>query len=345
MRTRLSVSRSLLLIVTLVLSWAWKGSSPTPTETLPSAAAATVAFFRHAATNHHDQTTLEALCRELGLSVATWTSQFMNEEANWFDERGQRRLDILVIPGGDGYKWFEKKPDGSIGTGINEKGCQNIVKFIEKGGSCIGICHVGPELFARTWIWKGLPGKMIEEGMRWGPYIHSGPGGMLRVYGVTAIFKGVVMGPQESNIPYPRVRFLPIKLNQENPIVKRAKLPHTVYLLVVGGSSQIPAVFQPIEVIGWFPNGTAAISVLKHGSGHLYMVAPHPNITLENGKDWIRDTISGKYPRMMGLDDQQINEAVSILKREGDPDGPAPDLMLTKAILMDAAERATLPVK
>jgi hypothetical protein len=269
----------------------------------------------------------------------------MNDEANWFDERGQRRLDILIIPGGDGYKWFEKKPDGSIGIGINEKGCQNIVKFIEKGGSCISICHVGPELFARTWIWKGLTGKMIEEGMKWGPYIHSGLGGMLRVYNVTAIFKGVVMGPQESNIPYPRVRFLPIKLNQENSIFKKAKLPHTVYLLVVGGSSQIPTTFQPIEVIGWFPNGTAAISVLKHGNGHLYMVAPHPNITLENGRDWVRDTISGKYPKKNGLDDQQINEAVSILKKEGDPDGPVPDLMLTKGILMDAAERATLPVK
>ena len=347
MKTRLHASKNLLLIVMLILSWACKGPSPTPPKAVPSTAAATatVAFFRHEATNHHDQTTLEALCRDLGFSVATWTSEFVNDETNWFDEKGQRKLDIFIVPGGDSYRWFEKKVDGSFGIGINEKGCRNIVKFIESGGSCIGICHVGPEFFARTFIWKGLTGKMIEDGMRWEPYIHSGPGGMLRVYGVTAIFKGAVIGPQESNIPYPRVRFLPIKLNQENSIVKRAKLLGTVYLLVAGGSSQIPAPFQPIEVIGWFPNGTAAMSVLKQGNGHLYMVAPHPNITLENGRDWIRDVISGKYPRRNGLDDQQINEAVSILKREGDRDGPTPDLMLTKAILMDAAERATLPAK
>jgi hypothetical protein len=310
-----------------------------------AAATATIAFFRHEATNHHDQVTLEPLCRELGFSVAIWTSQFVNDEANWFDERGQRRLDIFIIPGGDNYKWFEKKLDGSFGIGINAKGCQNIVKFIEQGGSCISICHVGPALFAQTRIWKGLTGKMIEAGMKWGPFISSGPGAMLGVYNVTPIFKGALMGPQESNIPYPRIRFLPIKLNQENPIVKKAKLPDTAYLLVTGGSSQIPHSSQPIEVIGWFPNGTAAISVLKHGNGHLYMVAPHPNITLENGRDWIRNTISGKYAGRHGLDDQQINEAVSILQREGDPDGPAPDLMLTKAILLDAAERATLPVK
>ena len=345
MRTRLHASINQLLIVMLVLSWACKGALPIPPKTVHSTVSATVGFFRHEATNHHDQTTLEALCRELRFSVAPWTSEFVNDEANWFDEKGQRKLDIFIVPGGDSYRWFEKKIDGSFGIGINEKGCRNIVKFIESGGSCIGICHVGPALFARTWIWKGLTGKMVEDGMKWGPYVHSGPGGMLNVYGVTAIFKGTVMGPQESNIPYPRVRFLPIELNQENPIVKKARLPHAVHLMVAGGSSQIPTPSQPIEVIGWFPNGTAAISVLKHGNGHLYMVAPHPNITLENGRDQIRNLISGKYARMMGLNDQQINEAVSILNREGDRDGPTPDLMLMKAILVDAAERATLPGK
>jgi hypothetical protein len=71
------------------------------------------------------------------------------------------------------------------------------------------------------------------------------------------------------------------------------------------------------------------------------MVAPHPNLTFENSRDWMRNMVSGKYARKWGLDDQQINEALSILDKEGDPDGPAPDLTLMKAILVDAAERAT----
>jgi len=344
MKTRLLQSMRLLFVM-LVLFWACKGPLPTPTKTVPSKAATTVAFFQNEGTNPQDQITLEPLCKELGFSVATWTSQFVNDEANWFDEKGQRKLDIFVVPGGDSYKWFEKKLDGSFGIGINENGCRNIVRFIESGGSCISICHVGPALFARTWIWRGLTGRMIEAGMKWGPYISSGRGGMFQVYGVNPIFWGTVMGPQESNIPYPRIRFLPIKLNQENFVVKRAKLPDTVYLMVAGGGSLMPDPSQQIEVIGWFPNATAAIAVLKHGNGHLFMVAPHPNITLENSRDWIRDGISGKYARRVGLNDRQINEAVSILNKEGDPDGPAPDLMLMRAILMDAAERAILSAK
>jgi hypothetical protein len=172
MKTRLHAPINLLLIVMLVLSWA-----------VPSTAA-TVAFFRHEATNHQDQTTLEPLCKELGFSVAIWTAPFVNDETNWFDEKGHRKLDIFIVPGGDSYKWFEKKVDGSLGIGINKKGCENIIRFMEQGGSCIGICYVGPELFAQTAIWKGLTGGMVERGKKWPKWwqlpTSTHPGAMLR---------------------------------------------------------------------------------------------------------------------------------------------------------------------
>jgi hypothetical protein len=338
-----SFRQAIILSSTMaLLFWACEGPLPVSTKIVPSSGTTTVAFFQNDGTNRRDQITIEALCRELGFSFAAWTARFVNDEENWFDERGHRKLDIFVVPGGDSYKWFERKMDGSLGVGINENGCRNIVRFIQSGGSCISICHVGPALFAKTVIWTGLTGRMIEAGMKWKPHVSNLRGGMFRVYGINPIFLGTVKGPQESNSPYPRVRFLPVKLNQENSLVKRAKLPDTVYLMVAGGGSLIPDPAQPIEVIGWFPNETAAIAVLKHGNGHLFMVAPHPNITLDNSRDWMRQSLLGTYARNMGLNDRQINEAISILAKEGDPDGAAPDLTLMRAIFMDAAQRAAL---
>jgi glutamine amidotransferase-like uncharacterized protein len=330
-----------LLVITLFFSLACVGPSPAQ-KPVPAPTATRVAFFQHRGINQQDQITIEPLCKELGGSVEIVNYKFVNDETKWFDEKGQRKFDIFILPGGDSWLWFEKIHGVSTGVGIDERGCQNIKKFIRNGGSCIGFCFVGPEFFARTSIWTGLTGKQVDAGVKWAPFVNRMPGVMLRVYGIEPIFRGTVMGPQESNLPYPRARFLSIRLDMENSIVKKAKLADTVYLFVAGGGSLIPHVDQQImEVVGWFPNGTAAIAIVKYGNGHLYMVAPHPNITLGNSSDWIKGLIAGKVPRRFGLNDQQINEAVSILDKEGDLDGPAPDLMLTKAILKDAAERAS----
>jgi hypothetical protein len=168
---------------------------------------------------------------------------------------------------------------------------------------------------------------------------------MVWYYGGRPIFKGTVRGPQESNMPYPRIRFLPIKLNRENPIIKKTALPDTVYLSVWGGGSLMPDPDQPMEVIGWFPNETVAIGVVRYGDGHLYMVAPHPSITLENSLPHVKRLLSGPYAKEWGVSDEQVKEALSILEREGDPDGPTPDLTLMTAILRDAAARASATMR
>ncbi|MCK4222456.1 MAG: hypothetical protein KAX25_06235, partial [Dehalococcoidia bacterium] len=162
-------------------------------------------------------------------------------------------------------------------------------------------------------------------------------------YGAEPIFRGTVKGPQESNLPHPLTRFLPIKLNMENSIVKKANLANMVYLCTIGSGSLIPNPDQAMEVIGWFPNGTAAMAIVKYGDGHLYMIAPHPSMTLENSCDVIRKKTMGSNARRWGWSEEQIKEAQSALDKEGDPDGPEPDLILMKAILKDAADRASTP--
>ena len=114
----------------------------------------------------------------------------------------------------------------------------------------------------------------------------------------------------------PRIRFLPIKLNKGNPIIEKAALPDTLHLSVVGGGSLIPDRDQTMEVIGWFPNGTVAIGVVRYGDGHLYMVAPHPSITLENSGAFMKRLVSGPYARAWGVTEEQVSEALSILDEE-----------------------------
>lgn len=307
---------------------------------VPAPKEARVVFFVHVrGTNEQDRRTIEQLCNELGFSFETRDYRFVNNEAKWFDEEGQRKFDIFIIPGGENWSRFEKTSE--TGTGIDDRGCQNIRKFIDRGGSCITICASGCAVFAETQEWIGLTLKQAEAGVKWARFVHKWQGVMVKLYGIEPIFKGKVRGPQESNLPYPRVRFLPIRLNMENSLVKDAGLPDTVYLHVAGGASLIPNPDQAMEEIGWFPNGTAAIAMVKYGDGCLYMLAPHPNLTLENSFDYTMWEISGDYPRTWGLSDKDIEEAVSILENEGDADGPDPDLILMKAILKDASDRAS----
>lgn len=329
----------LVLAITLIFSSACVESAPVPAPMQTRV----VLFAREdvEGTNPQDRITIAQLCEELRLSFEIKNYSFVNNEVEWFDEKGRRKFDIFILPGGDAWIWFEK----SFGSGIDERGSRNIRKFIGEGGSCIAICHVGPSVFAETFEWIGLTHKQAEAGVEWAPFVHKRVGWMIRYYGGEPIFGGIVRGPQDSNLPYPRIRFLPIRLNMENTVVKKAKLPEKVYLLVTGGGSLIPNADQPMEVIGWFPNGTAAIAIVKYGDGHLYMVAPHPNLTLENSFDWTRRFVAGRLPRIWGLNDEQINESLSVLDGEGDPDGSTPDLTLMKVILKDAADRASAPAK
>ncbi len=307
---------------------------PTPTPTPTPQKPIRVVFFGNPDADPVDQLTMGEVSKELGFSYETRDYRFVNNDAVWFDDRGQRRFHIIIFPGGHSEKWFEKE----AGSGINENGVENIRKFISKGGSVWAICYSGNSVFAETAVFVGFMGTTQTVTV---------PGRIVKFYGGDPIFKGTVIGPQESNRPYPRVRFLPIKLNMENPIVKKAKLPEKVYLSTVASPSLIPQSGQSMEVIGWFPSGDAAIAILKYGGGHLYMVPPHVSQTLEivlNGPDpanYIRRWEEVEYCKQMGVTKEKFNEGKQILIAEGDPDGSGPDRILAKALLRDAANRAS----
>ena len=306
-----------------------KELTPTPT---PSQTQTRVIFFGNPYADPVDRLTMGEVCKELGFSFKTRGYRFVNDETKWFDANGQRRFHIIIFPGGHSAKWFEKK----VGSGINERGCQNIKEFISKGGSCWAICYSGNSVFSETAKFVGFMGtnQTIQV-----------PGRMVKYCGGDPIFKGKVVGPQKSNRPYPRVRFLPIKLNIENLIVKEAKLPEKVYFSTVASPSLIPSRGQSMEVIGWFPNGDAAIAIVKYGEGHLYMVTPHVSQTLEivlDGKaNYIRRWEAIEYYKHMGISKKKFDECKQVLITEGDPDGAGPDRILAKELLRDAANRAS----
>jgi hypothetical protein len=287
------------------------------------------------------------MCENLGFPFETKDYMFVNDQTQWFDDKGQRKFDVFIVPGGDAYKWFETSSLLYSGPGINASGIQNISRFLDSAGSVIAICHCGTGVLAHATVWIGSTPDDIQAhpGSTWSPVFRKGPGDIIRLFGGAPIFKGTVWGPQDSNLPYPRVRFLSIRLNPEDSIVKNANLPDTVYLWVSGGGSLIPDPGQSMEVIGSFPNGTAAIGVVKYGNGNVYLVAPHPNLNLDNAITGTKNIVSSSYAKLFGVSDEQMTEALSILEKEGDPDGSTPDLTLMRAILQDAAARASAPIK
>lgn len=315
--------------------------TPAPTPTPPPTPEATpirVIFFGQRYCDPHDRVTMGQVCREMGFSFERRNYRFVNDEANWFDEKEQRKFHIIIFPGGHSRWWFEKARPG----GINEKGCENIRKFISKGGSCWAICYTGNAVFAKTMEFRGFTKEQTQAGIKLTPVVHKNPGWMLTYYGGEPVFTGTVRGPQETNWPYPRVRFLPIRLNMEHPIVKGAKLQETVYLSTVASPSLIPNPDQSMEVIGWFPNGDAAIGIIKYGDGHLYMVPPHVSQTFKSVLElYIRRWEAIRYFDQQGISEEIFNEGKAILMNEGDPDGSEPDLALAKALLNDAAGRAS----
>jgi len=48
------------------------------------------------------------VCRELGFSFETSDYRFVNDEANWFDEKDQRKFHIIIFPGGHSREWFKE---------------------------------------------------------------------------------------------------------------------------------------------------------------------------------------------------------------------------------------------
>jgi glutamine amidotransferase-like uncharacterized protein len=282
--------------------------------------------------SYQDVLTYGDLARELKLSSRVVDYRFLNDKTSFFDAEGRRKFKVLVLPGGEPYRWFEKKE----GKGISCQGVDNILKFIESGGSVIAVCICGSSIFASSEEWLNPSLEEAQQGLwtrtnRW-------PGAFKAFCGVEA-FKGKLRGPQETNRPYPTPRFLPIRMNPENEIVRSAGLPPEIYQVVVGGGSILPDPGQPLDVVGWFPNGTAAIGIVPYGKGHIIMSNPHPNITGETARKWIAN--SAKHMRRWGWSEKMIKEAMQQFETEGDPDGPGPDWALAKGMLSYACKKAS----
>jgi hypothetical protein len=47
-----------------------------------------------------------------------------------------------------------------------------------------------------------------------------------------------------------------------------------IYQIVARGGSITPSENQPLDVVGWYPNGTAAIGIVSYGMGN-YIQFPH----------------------------------------------------------------------
>jgi len=283
-------------------------------------------------TNLADIQSYAQVAQNLHLMSKTVDHRFINERDSFFDQNSHRKFRVLILPGGVAYRWFEKFE----GKGINCQGVKNILSFIEDGGSVIAICICAPSIFAirEEFMVPNLRDPFYKEG-KW--EIRTGA---FKLFCGVYAFKGSLRGPQETNRPYPKPRFLPIKMNSENEIVREAKLPSVIYQLVMGGGSILPEKGQPLEIVGWFPNGTAAIGIVPYGKGRIIMSGPHPNITGERAWRWLPKGTLGDHAREHGWTETMIAEELKLIETEGDPDGPKPDWALSKAMLSYAYKNA-----
>jgi glutamine amidotransferase-like uncharacterized protein len=272
------------------------------------------------------------ISEELGYPHKTVDHRVINTRESFFDEGGKRKFRVLIFPGGESYRWFEQV----TGEGINCRGVKNILDFIESGGSAIAICICGPSLFS-TWMEFLNPGLKQAQRGEWDKTIRT-PGKFKQFCGVYA-FRGGLRGPQETNRPYPKALFLPIKMNPDNEIVRKANLPPVIHQIVVGGGSILPDDSQPLDVVGWFPNGTAAIGIVPYGQGRIIMSNPHPNITGQRAERWRRGVMS-THAKRWGWTEEMIREGQKLIQETPDPDGPKPDWALAKAMLSYAYKKA-----
>jgi len=289
--------------------------------------------FGHIA-NYQDIQSYIEIAQELHLTAKTVDHHFINKRESFFEKDVLQKIKVLILPGGEPYRWFERFE----GRGINCQGVKNILSFIENGGSIIAICICGSSIFATRFEWINPNLKEAQEG-KW-DRTNFRRGAFKEFCGVNA-FKGALRGPQDTNWPYPKTRFLPIKMNSENEIVREAKLPPVIYQLVVGGGSILPEKGQPLEVVGWFPNDTAAIGIVSYGKGRIIMSNPHPNITGERFWKRFQKGVMGDHARRWGWTERMIAEGLKLIETEGDPDGPEPDWALSKAMLSYAYKKAS----
>jgi hypothetical protein len=129
-------------------------------------------------------------------------------------------------------------------------------------------------------------------------------------------------------------------MNPENEIVQKGNLPPVIYMLVTGAGPIVPDEGQPFDVLGRFPDGSAAIGVVPYGSGVIIMCGPHPNITGERAEGFRERMMCGNYAKWIGVTEKMIQHNWEIIRTNPDPDGPRPDWALAKAMLFYAYKKA-----
>lgn len=285
-----------------------------------------------------DIITYERIAKEIGLKSKRVNHDFINEKKSFFHENGDLKIKVLVIPGCKFEGLFGPRTEGPLGPrfqgGINCIDIRNIFDFVRAGGSVIGLCWIGSAIFSSDS--ELLQPSLMEAKLGLWDRTHKGPGPFYRRCGLYA-FKGLVKGPQETNRPYPKQRFLPITMNMENEIVKSYSLPPVIYQTVVGGGSIFPSEGQELDVVGWYANGKIAIGIVPYGKGHIIMSNPHPNITKKD--QWIEGW--ERHARELFWTEDMISKEKAIMKNLMDPDGPEADLSLAKAMLSYAHKKAS----
>ena len=296
--------------------------------------------------NSHDVITYMKTANKLGLSSKCVGYSFINDTTSFLDKYGRPKFSVLILPGGISHYWFTSHPETKERqAGINRQGAKNILEFIKAGGSSIAICYAGSALFAKDLEFlcstiQEIRNKKFDE-----YHIHRNQGFFMKVCGSYA-FDGILRGPQERNMkrvsglpPYPRITFLPIKMNPENEIVKNGNLPLVIHQAVVGGGSLLPSKNQEIDVVGWYPNGTIAIGIVPYGKGKIILSNPHPNIAGDRAKLWAKE-VMGIHCRNWGWTEQMIADGQKLIKDLHDPDGHQPDWSLTREMLNYAHTKA-----
>ncbi|MFC1516852.1 hypothetical protein ACFL7E_08885 [Thermodesulfobacteriota bacterium] len=282
-----------------------------------------------------DIATYSEISKELDLSTEEVDHSFINNTESFFDKEGQLKFKVLILPGGEPYRWFE----AATGRGLDCEGVWNILKFVKSGGSVIGMCLCSSSLFVSDVEWLNPTLEQAQRG-EWNR-TNSWPGWFFHFCNVTPPFKGIVRGPQESNRPYPMTKFLPITMNPDNEIVQEANLPPVIHQIVVGSGSLIPNKDQPIDVVGWYPNGTIAIGIVPYGKGRIILSNPHPNITGHRADQWRIEVPMGNHAKRWGWTKQMMAEGKEVVKSNTDPDGPEPDWALAKSMLSYAYKTAS----
>jgi hypothetical protein len=293
--------------------------------------------------NPLDIKSYQRIAEGFGLSTREIDFSLVNQKESFFEKDGKRKAKVLIIPGGISPFWF-KRSSGQVG--IDCKGVKNILRFIESGGSVICICYCGSSLFVRDLEWLCSDIRDIKRGKFDEYYPHRWKGYFREFCGIYA-FKGLLRGPQESNMknveglpPYPRFTFLPIKMNPENEIVKRANLPSVIHQVVVGGGSIIADKGQPLDIVGWYPDGTVAIGIAPYGKGKIIMSNPHPNTTGRMAEFFMK-SVMDIHVRNWGWTESCIAQGQKLMKDLRDPDGAEPDWALSKAMFRYAYEKAS----